>query len=61
MDINFQEQIVEFECFIYEIRDNIEEGSFTLWFDSPFVDYVDKIQDQLNNGNDDDWYVGIFG
>lgn len=60
MDINFQEQIVEFECFIYEIRANPEQIDFTLWFDSPFQDFTDKIQDNMNNGNDSDWYVGVF-
>lgn len=60
MDVSFQEQTVDFECFIYEIRDNPEEANFTLWFDSPFQDYTDKIQDNMNNGNDADWYVGAF-
>jgi hypothetical protein len=60
MDINFQEQVVEFECFIYEIRSNSNQVDFTLWFDSPFQDYTDKIQDNMNNGNDGDWYVGIL-
>lgn len=60
MDINFQEQIVTFECDIFDIQYNPEDVDFTLWFDSPFQDYTDKIQDQLNNNNDDDWYVGIL-
>lgn len=60
MDINFQDQIVEFECLIYEIISNPEQIDFTLWFDSPFQDFTDKIQDNMNNGNDGDWYVGVF-
>jgi len=60
MDIDFHSQEIVFECFILDIQPNPEQVDFVLWFESPFMLYSDKVQDNMNNGNSGDWYVGLL-